>query len=154
MPLPGKCGHPNSVTSIGDRAFSDCYALSSVSIPNSVTSIGHSAFSICSSLTSVTIPNSVTSIGNSAFYGCSALTSVTLPNTLAHIGWLAFCSCPNISSVMILNPAPPLYDSKTIFDNIVFNDANLCVPKESVDLYNASDKWGQFTHIIGVNTSN
>ena len=36
-------------------------------IPDSVTSIGDSAFSDCSSLTRITIPNSVTSIGVSAF---------------------------------------------------------------------------------------
>ncbi len=36
-------------------------------IPNSVTSIGESAFSGCYDLTSVTIPNSVTSIGDYAF---------------------------------------------------------------------------------------
>ena len=47
-------------------------------IPNSVTSIGNSAFSSFSSLTSVTIPNSVTSIGNRAFYYCTGLTSVTI----------------------------------------------------------------------------
>ena len=39
-------------------------------VPNSVTSIGNSAFSGCSGLTSVTIPESVTSIGESAFSGC------------------------------------------------------------------------------------
>ena len=36
-------------------------------IPNSVTTIGGSAFSNCDSLTSVTIPDSVTTIGNSTF---------------------------------------------------------------------------------------
>ena len=39
-------------------------------IPNSVTAIGNSAFSGCSSLTSINIPDGVNSIGNSAFDGC------------------------------------------------------------------------------------
>ena len=39
-------------------------------IPESVTSIGNYAFSGCYDLISITIPNSVTSIGNSAFYAC------------------------------------------------------------------------------------
>ena len=69
---------PNSVTSIGDRAFYGCSSLTSVTIPNSVTSIGDYAFDGCSGLTSVTIPNSVTSIGDRAFYGCSELTSVNI----------------------------------------------------------------------------
>ncbi len=46
-------------------------------IPNSVTSIGNNAFSGCRGLTSVTIPKNVTSIGHDAFSGCSGLTSVT-----------------------------------------------------------------------------
>ena len=71
---------PNSVTSIGNSAFRDCCALSSITIPNSVTSIGNSAFSGCDALTSVTIPDSVTGIGKSAFYRCDALTSVTIEN--------------------------------------------------------------------------
>ena len=71
---------PDSVTSIGGRAFADCKALTSITIPNSVTSIEVYAFSGCSSLTSIVIPNSVTSIGKSAFYGCKALTYVTIEN--------------------------------------------------------------------------
>ncbi len=67
---------PNSVTSIGDRAFSYT-GLTSITIPNSVTSIGGYAFDACSGLTSITIPNSVTSIGDDAFDGCSGLTSIT-----------------------------------------------------------------------------
>ena len=61
---------PNSVTSIGDRAFFACNSLSEVVIPNSVTSIGEGAFSFCSSLSEVVIPNSVTSIGEGAFENC------------------------------------------------------------------------------------
>ncbi len=84
---------PNSVTSIGNSAFSGCTGLTSVTIPNSVTSIGSSAFSGCSGLTSVTIPNSVTDIGSSAFSGCSGLTSIEIPNSVTSIGSSAFSGC-------------------------------------------------------------
>ena len=66
------------VTSIGDDAFFDCNALTSINIPSSVTSIGQFAFEDCSALTSINIPNSVTSIGDNAFRGCSALTSFSV----------------------------------------------------------------------------
>ena len=52
-------------------------------IPNSVTSIGDRAFGYCSNLTSVTIPNSVTSIGDMAFENCSSLTYVYYSGTEA-----------------------------------------------------------------------
>jgi len=65
----GELAIPDSVTSIGGRAFYNCTGLTSVTIGNSVTSIGYSAFYNCTGLTSVTIGNSVTSIGDYAFYG-------------------------------------------------------------------------------------
>ena len=71
---------PNSVTSIGEAAFSNCTSLTSITIPNSVTSIEASTFYYCLSLASVTIPNSVTSIGDSAFSNCQSLTSITMPD--------------------------------------------------------------------------
>ena len=84
---------PNSVTSIGDYAFSGCSCLTHVTIPNSVTSIGNAAFSGCSGLTRVTIPSSVTSIGWSTFWYCSGLTEVTIPNSVTSIGKNAFGGC-------------------------------------------------------------
>ena len=92
---------PNSVTSIGDWAFSNCESLTSVTIPNSVTSIGNWAFSSCVSLTSVTIPNSVTSIGEGAFYGCESLVSVTIPNSVTNIGRMAFYGCKSLVSITL-----------------------------------------------------
>jgi len=92
---------PNSVTSIGDGAFSGCTSLASVTIPDSVTSIGNFAFSNCTSLASVTIPNSVTSIGNSAFSGCTSLASVTIPDSVTSIGYSAFSNCTSLTSVII-----------------------------------------------------
>ena len=140
---------------IANSAFIGCRGLTNVTIPNSVTSIGEWAFYCCSGLTNVTIPNSVTSIGDCAFFICSGLQSVELPGSLVNIGRSAFSDCPDISIVMLLYPTPPLCPANaTTFDNHVFNDAKLYVPKKSVALYQASDVWGQFTHIIGVNISN
>ena len=92
---------PNSVTSIGYYAFSSCSGLTSLSIPNSVTSIGNGAFDSCSGLTSVSIPNSVMSIGSYVFYGCSGLTSVTVPSSVTSIGACAFSGCSSLSTVTI-----------------------------------------------------
>ena len=94
---------PNSVTSIGESAFSGCTGLTSVTIPNSVTSIGYDAFYDCTGLTSVTIPNSVTSIGSCAFSGCSGLTSVTIPNSVTSIESYAFSGCSGLTSLTIPN---------------------------------------------------
>ena len=93
-------GTTYSVNSIGNSAFYGCFGLTSVTIPNSVTSIGDYAFSY-SGLTSVTIPNSVTSIGNYAFDYCSGLTSVTIPNSVTSIGKYAFRNCSVLTSVHI-----------------------------------------------------
>mgnify|MGYP002522852594 CR=1 FL=1 len=81
---------PNSVTSIGNSAFSGYSALTSITIPNSVTSIGHEAFSGCTGLTDITIPNSVTNIGGSAFSWCINLTSITIPNSVTSVGRYAY----------------------------------------------------------------
>ena len=102
---------PNSVTSIGDVAFSFCTSLASVTIPNGVTSIGDSAFSYCASLTSVTIPDSVTSIGWSAFAGCTSLTSVTIPDSVTSIGSLAFSGCTSLTSVTVPDSVTSIGDA-------------------------------------------
>ena len=64
------------VTSIGERAFSMCSALTSISIPDRVTSIGERAFLGCKSLTGIIIPDGVTSIGDGAFSWCMSLTTI------------------------------------------------------------------------------
>lgn len=101
---------PNSVTNIGNRAFSECSGLTSVTIPNSVTSIGKQAFYYCSGLTSVIIGNSVKSIGDYAFTTCSGLTSITIPNSVKSIGNGAFSECTGLTSVAIPNSVTSIGD--------------------------------------------
>ena len=69
---------PNSVKTIGERAFKDCQSLTGIAIPNSVTTIGDLAFYNCSALASVSIGNSVTSIGSNVFESCDSLTNIVV----------------------------------------------------------------------------
>ncbi len=114
---------PNSVTSIGDGAFSECpnfetlsldcenigswfsgiTSIKTLNIGDNVKTIGEDAFRGCSGLTSVEIPASVTSIGENAFNGCSGLTSVEIPKSITLINLGVFEGCSGLTSVEIPN---------------------------------------------------
>ena len=66
------------LSSIDSSIFGGRSNLTSITIPDSVTSIGFRAFYNCTGLTSVTIPDSVTSIGDDAFYICVSLADIYL----------------------------------------------------------------------------
>ena len=92
---------PESVTYIGDYAFSSCIKLENVTIPDSVVHIGESAFSSCSSLNDISLPKYISEIKDGTFYGCSSLTAITIPENVTSIGDWAFNHCEMLSSVTI-----------------------------------------------------
>ena len=81
---------PDSVTSIGEWAFSGCSGLTSITIPNSVTNIEGDAFYSCTSLTNITLSGSIISLANGVFISCTNLTDITIPNSVTSIGEWAF----------------------------------------------------------------
>lgn len=93
----------NGATSIGNNAFYDCVALTTVEIGNGVTSIGEQAFAYCSALTTVKLGTGVTSIGESAFQNCGSLSSIELPDGIKNIGKYAFSGCSKMVTVKIGN---------------------------------------------------
>lgn len=95
-------GNEYTVTSIGNYAFQDSYALTSVEIPSSVTSIGYGAFYSCYNLTSVNMPSGITFIGDEAFYD-SGIKFIEIPSKVTSIGNRVFYSCENLTSIEIPN---------------------------------------------------
>lgn len=137
---------PNSVVSIGEQSFQNCFKLTSITIPNSVTNIGFSSFNGCSGLTgNLDIPNSVTTIGEFAFADCRKLTSVTIGNGVTKIGTDAFYYCTGLTSVTVNATTPPT------LGEAAFQSTNNCpiyVPANSVDAYKAASGWSTYASRI------
>jgi hypothetical protein len=124
------------VREITAGAFSGC-DITSITIPNSVTKIGEGAFTDCENITAINadvknktyssqdgvlynknktilimypvgkkgsflIPNNVQSIEVGAFFNCANLTSVTIPESVTEIGRASFM-CSGLISVTIPN---------------------------------------------------
>lgn len=80
-------------------------------IPNSVTSIGDYAFSGKPGQTSVTIPDGTTSIGSGAFWSDYSLTSIHISKSVVNFGESPFGGCGKISTFTV-DPDNPKYDSR------------------------------------------
>ena len=114
----------NSVTEIGNNAFSGCSGFTGdLVIPNSVTTIGGYAFSGCSGFTGIlTIPNSVTTIGGSAFNNCCGFMEVHYNATnCADATWDSGCFCGCGGALVIGDeveriPAYMFYDDGLTWD--------------------------------------
>ena len=118
-------------------------------IPNSVTRIGNYAFSGRSGLTSVTIPGSVTSIDSDAFGDCPDLTIVTIPNSVTSIGSYAFVRCRGLTDVYCFTEKVPETKSNA-FDYTPISSATLHVSEGSIDLYKATSPWSGFGSIVAL----
>ena len=166
---------------IGERVFENCSNLISITIPNSVTSIGNGAFSGCTALKELRIEDgdwlylgcnyyddyynsgqglfhdcpletlyvgrnlsydSGSSFGYSPFNSKSTLTSVTVGNSVTRIGDYAFCDCSGFTKIIIGNSV------KNIGDNAFYR----CYGLTSVTIPNSVTKIGYnaFSACIGL----
>ena len=111
--------------SIGDCAFGECYALTSVTIPHAISSLGEGAFSDCDSLESVEFTmtgeigegafsecdnlvsvkltmneaNPITKIPADLFFNCSSLNNFIIPDSVEEIGDSAFWGCESLETL-------------------------------------------------------
>lgn len=92
---------PNSVESIGDRAFFQCTSLKNIVVGNKLRSIGSQAFYNCSALEDFELPEGLQEIAPSAFLSCKSFKSVRIPSSVESIGASAFYNCSNLESAII-----------------------------------------------------
>ena len=88
----------DGITRIGDRAFFNLYYLgsdgSAVVIPDSVTELGEGAFSYCSSLENITLSANLETIRYDAFWSCDSLEKIIIPASVKTIEADAFKGSP------------------------------------------------------------
>jgi len=139
---------PEGVTTIKKETFQHCRRLISVTFPESLTTIGDWAFYYCTDLTSITIPEGVTTIGSRAFVLCSSLNSVTLPENITTIGTFAFGSCSGLQSVSVSWKEPFDISELNLFQLVNLSAVRLTVPYGTKALYEAAPVWQDFGIIV------
>ena len=136
---------PNSLVSIGYRAFCENGLPGELVIPENCLDIAEEAF-LSNQITKLTLPSRLEIINRYAFRGSSLLTQITIPKYVNYIGESAFGSCPALRTVICLNPEPPTL-GKEAFEGLYFDKVVLEVPEQSVDIYRHADGWKDFRNI-------
>lgn len=119
---------PAALLTIGDYAFADCAALTSVEfaessllslignhafegtsiselvLPGTVEELGYAAFANCERLADVTLTEGLAVLGEKAFYHCTALAALQLPVSLEIIGPDALAECTSLTSLSFGDP--------------------------------------------------
>lgn len=152
---------PESMTSIADNSFSDCtslktldlgkklmiigpsafkgdVALEGVDFPTTLYGLGVEAFSGCTSLPSIEIKG-ISSVGKQSFQGCTGLKWVSLSAKTTSLGENSFDGCTGIGYVKSYAENPP--EGLANFPEDVVTNGTLFVPKASMDDYEFSDLW-------------
>jgi len=124
-------GIPNSIVTIGVRAFADCsslgrrgyesdgvtpvlYDISILSDNSNVEKISNEAFANCTSLKKITIPQKVTSMGGSTSSSWSASAEADI-----------FAGCSSLSDVTIADGGSDMYIGKSAFVNTAISEITL-----------------------------
>lgn len=107
---------PDTVTSIGIRAFQNCYDLQEITMSNKLAQIYSDAFSDCVSLKRVEFPETLGTIGGGAFSGCTSLNSIVLPENTVNLGGGAFRDCSNLMYIEIQGNVNRFWSTTTAYD--------------------------------------
>jgi len=93
-------GEHSNITTLGEAAFQQCDALTSITLPDKLKVIGEKVFSRCTSSERVVCNKHLKTIGIAEFQNCYALTSITLPDKLEVIEETAFAECTSLKHIV------------------------------------------------------
>lgn len=141
--------NPNGLTSYIDGAFGSCKNIKRVDIPESVIIIGEKAFSYCTNLETVSFGQNskLQTIGDGAFAGCTSLKEIEIPASITVLYLSAFSECDNLKTIICHATLPPRLNnaSATVPENCV-----LYVPNEAISLYREATNWNRFKTILPI----
>lgn len=107
---------PDSLTFIGEQAFSGCGALSSIDFGKGLFQIGDSArnkfvFSGCYELKKLHIPSNIKSIGSGAFSSCRSLQEIIFDEGVEMIDESAFSWCESAKTITLPESLRCIYNN-------------------------------------------
>lgn len=89
--ISGTLKLPESLTLLGNYAFSDCQFTGNLVIPSSIRDIPKESFRDCTFDGNLILNKGVTSIKELAFYNCKFRGELALPSTVREVGYGSFC---------------------------------------------------------------
>ena len=144
---------PETLDSRAMRAFENCSKLKSVTFDHcAVKEIPASLFSNCPALTSLTLPEGVTSLKPTIASGGN-MSYIKLPSTIREIGMgMVMTKTPLTVECGVFDPADITLESLAFWfnsDDFSFtSQCTLIVPPGSKELYKAAKQWKSFGTII------
>lgn len=143
------------------NAFEGCNSLEEVIIGDDIGGTAAHGFMNCTALKTVRIGDGIIEdqdgnehntgmfqIGDYAFSGCTNLTTVVIGAGMQSIRSNAFSQCNKIKTLECHAVEPPQVDAANCFS--CYETANLFVPRESIEAYQAAQYWSDFTHIYAI----
>ena len=146
--LSGEIVIPEGVVSIGTGAFRNSntaakFTFTKISLPESLETIGERAFANCEALEEIVIPDKVKRIEDQTFSYCTSLKTVVLGVSVEYVGYHAFNECEAIETITCKNPTPAEYDADAFlkgdgWDSYTYT---IYVPKGAKSEYDAKWTW-------------
>lgn len=141
----------NGLRNLGDNAFQGCFVVESISLPEGLTKINPYSFNACRKLHSINIPSTVTYIDKWAFANCYELSEITIPNNVEQMAILSFGGCSSLEKVIILATTPPQISADTFESTSQapsLETRKYYVPAASVEAYKSATNWSKYADRI------